>query len=140
MTETTKPTEIQELDQEIHELEMEAAAPPDLSWDEIVGLTAEELTQREQRKGILGKMIQARKAKRLQLEADLLKEELEEARDETEKTYEKFQAQDERLQKAKERRDQAWSTWQIQQGVFMNIEQRLRRTEKRLKQLEEAVA
>ena len=88
MTETTKTTEIQELDQEIQELEREAAAPPDLSWDEIVGLTAEELTQREQRKGILGKMIQTRKAKRLQLEADLLKEELEEARDETEKTYE----------------------------------------------------
>ena len=139
MTETQKAIEIEQLDAEIQELEMEAAAPPDLSWDEIVGVTAEELTQREQRKGILGKMIQARKAKRLQLEADLLKEELEEARDETEKTYEKFQAQDERLQKAKEHRDQAWSTWQIQQGVFINIEQRLRRTEKRLKQIEEAV-
>jgi hypothetical protein len=139
MTETTKTTEIQELDQEIQELEIEAAAPPDLSWDEIVGLTAEELTQREQRRGILGKMIQARKAKRLQLEAEALREEATAAREGTEKTYVAFQAQDEKLQKVKERRDQAWSTWQIQQGVFINIEQRLRRTEKRLKQIEEAV-
>jgi hypothetical protein len=136
MTET-KTTEVQDLDQEIRELEMEAAAPPDLSWDEIVGLTAEELTQREQRKGILGKMIQARKAKRLQLEAEALREEATAAREETEKTYEAFQAQDEKLQKAKERRDQAWSTWQIQQGVCINAEQRLRRIEKRLKEIEE---
>jgi hypothetical protein len=137
VTETQKATEIEQLDAEIQELETEAAAPPDLSWDEIVELSAEDLTQREQRKGVLDKMIQARKARKLELEAQLLREEAEAARDETEKTYEAFQTQDEKLQRQKEKRDASWSTWQIQQGVLINIEQRLRRIETHLTKIEE---
>ena len=139
---TTKTTdtverEITELDEKIASMEAElteeAAAP--LSWDEITSTTTEEIARKEQRRGILPRLIHAAKVKRLELEKRRREEEAAPLREKLESTYAAFQAQEERLRKAKERRDAAQAEWGITLSGLQSAEERIRRTEQELHEL-----
>src|SRR3712207_9505855 len=82
MTETTTRTteeEITTLDGEIEGMERELAedATAPLSWDEVTSTTAEEIAKEEQRRGVLPRLIQVAKVKRLELRIQRLEEEAE---------------------------------------------------------------
>lgn len=76
MTETKKRTRkaenIEDLDAQITCMEAELAEGygHPLTWEEVTSTTAEEIARKEQRRGILPRLIHAAKVRRLELEKD----------------------------------------------------------------------
>jgi hypothetical protein len=127
--------EIANMDREIERLEAElredAQAP--LVWGEA---TADELAQKEQRRGVLPRLITAAKIKRLELRRAKLEREteaLEAERAERHRVLEEAQVAEER---AKERRLEAFNAWTFAHGAVITKQDHARRLKRELRELQ----
>jgi chromosome segregation ATPase len=134
MNETTTPEEeIQVLDREIASMEAELRevdAP--IVWGEAA---AEELEARERRRAILPRLITAARAKRLELQQEGYRRQLEPLGAECEQAYQKLQKALEKEHKAKEEREAAQGEWRIKLSATQNLKDRIRRTQRELREL-----
>ena len=143
MTETKRKASeasVEDLDQSIQEMEAELAnghGRP-LTWDEVTSTTAEALVRKEQRRGILPRLIHAARVRRLEVEKRSREEEAAKLRGKLEPTYAAFQEEEERLRKAKEARDAARGEWAMTLSAVGSADDRTRRTEQELQELQEA--
>jgi hypothetical protein len=137
VSEATRTQEIQKIEGEIQSMEAELSDNllGGLTWDEITSTTMEEATQKEARRGLLPRWIDAAKRKRLELVRQNYEAELEQAQQINSQAYDAFQKEEEKLRKAKEKRDKAWSEWQIRFGVVNGIQDRIRSTDRQLREL-----
>ena len=141
MTETKKrkAESVEDLDQSIQEMETELAdghGRP-LTWDEVTSTTAEALVRKEQRRGILPRLIHAARVKRLEVEKRSREEEAAELRVRLEPTYAAFQEKEDELRRAKEARDAARGEWAMTLSAVGSADDRTRRTEQELQELQE---
>jgi hypothetical protein len=143
MTETKKRTRntesVEDLDQQIQSMEaelVEGYGKP-LTWEEVTSTTAEEIARKEQRRGILPRLIHAAKVRRLELEKLRREEEAAPLREKLEATYAALQEQENELRRAKEKRDAAHAEWSLTLSALQSAEERTRRTEKELDELRE---
>jgi hypothetical protein len=143
MTQTKKRTReaegVEDLNAEIEAMEaelVEGYGQP-LTWEEVTSTTAEELARKEQRRGILPRLIHAAKVRRLELEELRREEEAAPLREKLEATYAAFQEQEDRLRRAKEERDAAHREWTLTLYALQSADERTRRTEKELRELRE---
>jgi chromosome segregation ATPase len=143
MTQTKKRTReaegVEDLNAEIEAMEaelVEGYGQP-LTWEEVTSTTAEELARKEQRRGILPRLIHAAKVRRLELEKLRREEEAAPLREKLEATYAAFQEQEDQLRQAKEERDAAHSEWTLTLSALQSADERTRRTEKELRELRE---
>jgi chromosome segregation ATPase len=143
MTQTKKRTReaegLEDLSAEIEAMEAELAdgyGQP-LKWEEVTSTTAEEIARKEQRRGILPRLIHAAKVRRLELEKLRREEEAAPLREKLEATYAAFQEQEDQLRQAKEERDAAHSEWTLTLSALQSADERTRRTEKELRELRE---
>ncbi len=140
MTQTKEPTaetigeEIATLDKEIKtmeaELAEEAAAP--LRWEEITSSTAEELARKEQRRGILPRLLTAARMKRLELrkmQYELEAEPLEAERAKAHEALERAQAKRFEVEEEIAAARQAWS---YPHGRLQSLERRIKDAEREL--------
>ena len=151
MTQTKKRTReaegVEDLSAEIEALEAELAEGygQALTWEEVTSTTAEEIARKEQRRGILPRLIHAAKVRRLELEKLRREEEAAPLREKLEATYAAFQEQEEQLRRAKEERDAAHAEerdaahaeWTLTLYALQSADERTRRTEKELRELRE---
>jgi hypothetical protein len=145
MTETNKRTgrsqaeSVEDLDAKIQEMEAELAQGygKPLTWDEVTTTTAEEIARKEQRRGVLPRLIHAARVRRLELEKERREEEAASLQEKVETTYAAFQEQEDELRKAKEKRDAAHAEWAITLSASQNANERTRRTERELRELQE---
>jgi hypothetical protein len=113
MTQTRKRTRkkesVEDLDEQIQSMEAELAEGlgKPLTWEEVTSTTAEEIACKEQRWGVLPRLIHAAKVRRLELEKLRREEEAAPLREKLEATYAAFQEQEDQLRKAQEKRDAA---------------------------------
>jgi hypothetical protein len=134
---TNPDEEIANMDREIERLEaelLEDVATP-LRWDEITAATAEEITRKEQRRGVLPRLITAAKVKRGELRIMRLEAEtaaLEAARAERYRVLEEAQAAE---QQAKERRLEAFGAWNLTHGEVLTRQDHARRLKRELRGL-----
>jgi MoaA/NifB/PqqE/SkfB family radical SAM enzyme len=117
MTQTKKRTleaeGVEDLSAEIEAMEAELAdgyGQP-LTWEEVTSTTAEEIARKEQRRGVLPRLIHAAKVRRLELE--------------------------DRLRRVQEERDAAHREWTLTLYALQSADERTRRTEKELRELRE---
>ena len=108
-----------------------------LTWEEITSTTAEEMARKEQRRGILPRLIHAAKVRRVELAKKRREEEAAPLREKLEATYAAFQEQEDQLRKAKEKRDAAHAEWSLTLSALQSADERTRRTEKELSELRE---
>jgi hypothetical protein len=141
MTETRKRTRkmesVEDLDEQIQSMEaelVEGYGKP-LTWEEITSTTAEEIARKEQRRGVLPRLIRAAKVRRLELVKLRREEEAGPLREKLEATYQAFQEQEDELRRAKEKRDAAHAEWTLTLSALQSAEERTRRTEKELGEL-----
>jgi hypothetical protein len=141
MTETRKrkAESVEDLDARIAEMETELEEIPGtaLSWDEVTSTTADELAHREQRRGMLPKLIRAARVKRLELERHRCEEEAASLRQKVEATYQAFQEQEDQLRQAKEKRDAAHAEWALTLSALQSADERTKRTDRELRELKE---
>ena len=143
MTETRKRTRkresVEDLDRQIQSMETELAEGygMPLTWEEVTSTTAEEIARKEQRRGVLPRLIHAAKVRRLELEKLRREEEATPLREKVEATYAAFQEQEEQLRRAKEERDAAHAEWTLTLYALQSADERTRRTEKELRELRE---
>jgi hypothetical protein len=143
MTETRKRTRktesVEDLDEQIQKMEAELVEGYEkpLTWEEVTSTTAEEIARKEQRRGILPRLIHAAKVRRLELEKLRREQEAAPLREKLEATYAAFQEQEDQLRRAKEKRDAAHAEWTLTLSALHSSEERTRRTEKELRELRE---
>ncbi len=142
MTEATTRTveeEMQALDGEIESMERELAeeAAPPLRWEEITSSTADELARKEQRRGILPRLITAAKIKRLELQRESYERQLEPLISERDEAHRKLEKARDKERKAKEEREAAHGLWGIKHGAVQSLEDRVKRTNRELRELKE---
>jgi hypothetical protein len=143
MTETRKRTRktesVEDLDEQIQTMEAELVEGYEkpLTWEEVTSTTAEEIARKEQRRGILPRLIHAAKVRRLELEKLRREQEAAPLREKLEATYAAFQEQEDQLRRAKEKRDAAHAEWTLTLSALHSSEERTRRTEKELRELRE---
>jgi hypothetical protein len=92
----------------------------------------------EQRRGVLPRLIQAAKIKRLELQLRDREREAEGLREGLERLYEAFQAKEDELRQAKEARDAAHGQWAIRLSAVQGAEGRAERKARELDELREA--
>jgi chromosome segregation ATPase len=143
MTETKKRTRktesVEVLDEQIQGMEaelVEGYGKP-LTWEEVTSTTAAEIARKEQRRGILPRLIHAAKVRRLKLEKHRCEEEAAPLREKVEATYQAFQEQEDELRRAKEKRDAAHAEWTSTLSALQSAEGRIQRTERELQELRE---
>lgn len=128
--------EIAALDKEIQNMEAElaeeSAAP--LSWDEITSSTADELARKEQRRGILPRLLKAARIKRLELRKRQYELEAEPLRAECEENYHKLERATEKERKAKEEREAALGAWNFTLSTVRGLERRIKDTERQIRE------
>jgi len=136
---TCKTERAEDLDEQIQsvEAELEEGYGKPLTWEEVTSTTAEEIARREQRRGVLPRLIHAAKVRRLELEKLRREQEAAPLRVKVGATYQAFQEQEEELRKAKEKRDAAHAEWALTLSALQSAEERTRRTEKELGELRE---
>lgn len=141
MTETKKrkasEASVEDLDQSIQEMEAELAdghGRP-LTWDEVTSTTAEALVRKEQRRGILPRLIRAAKVKRLELEVQSRQRVADEIRARLEPSYEAFQEKEDELRRAKEVRDEAHGEWAMTLSALQGADGRVDRVARDLQEL-----
>ena len=145
MTETKKrkasersaKASVEDLEQSIQEMEAELAdghGRP-LTWDEVTSTTPEELARKEQRRGILPRLIRAAKVKRLELEVQSRQRVADELRAKLEPSYEAFQEKEDELRRAKEVRDEAHGEWSRTLSALQGADGRVDRVARELGEL-----
>ncbi len=101
MTETKerKTESVEELDVKIAEMqaELEDGHGRPLSWDEVTATTPGEMARKEQRRGVLPRLIEAARVKRLELELRDREREAETLREGLQGRYDAFQAKEDEL-------------------------------------------
>jgi hypothetical protein len=143
MTETRKRTRktesVEDLDEQIQTMEAELVEGYEkpLTWEEVTSTTAEEIARKEQRRGILPRLIHAAKVRRLELEKLRREQEAAPLREKLEATYAAFLEQEDELRKAKEKRDAAHAQWTLTFSALQSADERTRRVEKALCELRE---
>jgi hypothetical protein len=143
MTDTKKRTRkaenIKDLDEQIESMEAELAEGlgKPLTWEEVTSTTSEEIARKEQRRGILPRLIHAAKVRRLELERLRRDEEAAPLREKLEAAYQAFQQKEDELRKAKEKRDAAHAEWALTLSALQSADERTRRAEKELRKLRE---
>lgn len=143
MTETRKRTRktesVEDLDEQIQTMEAELVEGYEkpLTWEEVTSTTAEEIARKEQRRGILPRLIHAAKVRRLELEKLRREQEAAPLLEKLEATYAAFQEQEDQLRRAREKRDAAHAEWTLTLSALHSAEERTRRTEKELRELRE---
>jgi hypothetical protein len=145
MTETRKRTRktesVEDLDEQIQSMEAELVEGygRSLTWEEVTSTTAEEIARKEQRRGVLPRLIHAAKVRRAELDKLHREKEAAPLREELEATYQAFQEQEDELRKAKEKRDAAHAEWSLTLSALQSAEERTRRTERELQELREEI-
>ncbi len=139
MTETKKrkAESVEDLDRSIQEMEAELAdghGRP-LTWDEVTSTTAEALVRKEQRRGILPRLIHAARIKRLELEVQSRQRVADELRAKLEPSYEAFQEKEDELRRAKEVRDEAHGEWAMTLSALQGADGRVDRVARDLQEL-----
>ena len=137
-TRKRKTESVEDLDARIIEMEAELAdghGRP-LTWDEVTSATAEELAAKEQRRGVLPRLIGAAKVRRLELELRDREREAEELREGLEPLYGIFQDAEGELRAAKERRDHAHGQWAIRLSAVQGADGRTDRARRELHELQ----
>jgi chromosome segregation ATPase len=139
-TKKRKGESVEVLDAKIAEMqaELEDGHGRPLSWDEVTSTTAEEMAAKEQRRGILPRLIQAAKVKRLEVELRDREREAEGLREGLEGLYGAYQEKEDELRQAKEARDKAQGEWAIRLSAVQGAEGRAERTARELDELREA--
>ncbi len=139
MTETKKrkAVGVEDLDAEILEMEaeLEDGYGRPLTWDEVTSTTADEIARKEQRRGILPRLIHAAKVKRLERERDRREREANAFREKLEPLYGVFQEKEAELLEAKEARDAAHGEWAVNLSAVDSADGRTQRTERELNEL-----
>ncbi len=139
MTETKKrkAESVEDLDRSIQEMEAELTdghGRP-LTWDEVTSTTAEALVRKEQRRGILPRLIHAARIKRLELEVQSRQRVADEIRARLEPSYEAFQEKEDELRRAKEVRDEAHGEWAMTLSALQGADGRVDRVARELGEL-----
>lgn len=133
-TKKRKAEGVGDLDARIAEMEAELTEGHGrpLTWDEVTASTAEEIFRKEQRRGILPRLIRAAKVKRLELEVRAREAEAEAIRAKLSPAYEAFQEKEAELSAAKERRDKAHGEWAVTLSALHSAEGRTERAAREL--------
>ncbi len=126
--------EMAALDKQIQDMEAEltAEAAP-LTWEQVTATTAEELAHKEQRKGILPRLIRAAKIKRLELQIQRDRGSIEPLDAARAKAHEK-------LERATAKRWEAVEEEQAARGEWGKVHERIINLERRIKLEEREVA
>ena len=134
-----KIEKVEDLDEQIQSMEAELVEDygKPLTWEEITSTPVEEIARKEQRRGVLPRLIHAAKVKRLELELLRREEEAAPLREKVQATYAAFQEQEDELRKAKEKRDAAHAEWSLTLSALQSADERTRRTKKELRELRE---
>jgi len=139
MTETRKrkAESVEELDAEIAEMETELAEGygRSLTWDEVTSTTAAELARKEQRRGILPRLLHAAKVKRKEVELRGREREAEEVRAKLQPAYDAFQEKEAELRAAKEARDEAHGEWTLALSAVQSADERAKRVRRELREI-----
>ena len=114
----------------------EAATP--LRWEEITSSTAEDLARKEQRRGILPRLLQAARVGRLELRRKQYEQEADPLYAEREQRYAKLEKAKDKERRATEEREAALVAWNITHSAIQSAEDRIRRTEREIRELREA--
>ena len=137
MTETKNTSTIEEeiatLDQEIESMERELAeeAAP-VAWGEV---DADELVRKEQRRGVLPRLIAAAKIKRLELEKQRTERELEPLYTEREDAHRKLERAQAKKLKAEEEMLEARAAWSQPHVLIDKRERRLKDLDRQIAEL-----
>lgn len=136
---TRKMESVEDLDEQIQMMEAELAEGygKPLTWEEVTSTTADELVRKEQRRGMLPKLIRAARVKRLELVKRCREEEAAPLREKLEATYRAFQQKEDELRQAKGKRDAAHAEWALTLSALQSADERTRRAEKELRKLRE---
>ncbi len=143
MTETRKRNRkaetVEDLDAKIAEMEAELhdGYGEPLTWEQVTTTTADELARKEQRRGILPRLLHAAKVKRQELEVLRREREAAPLREKLEASYVAFQEQEEALRQAKERRNAAHTDWVLSLTAVQSADERTKRAERELDELQE---
>jgi hypothetical protein len=132
----TVEEELVSLDREIESMEAELREEgTPLSWDEITSSTADELARKEQRRGILPRLLKAARIKRLELRKRQYELQAEPLYAERVENYRKLERAIEKDRKAKEEREAALGAWNITHSALQGVERRIKDTERELSEL-----
>ena len=143
MTETkkraSKEQSAEDLDGQIRSMEAELAEDygRPLAWDEVTSTTAEELVQKEQRRSVLPRLINAARVKRLELEAARREEEASALQEKVETAHAAFLEREGEMRGAKERRDAAQAEWALALSASQSADDRARQAARELRELQE---
>ena len=136
MSETATRTieeELREVEREIENMERELAEREQpIVWGET---SAEELEAKERRRAILPRLLTAARIKRLELQQESYRRQLESLEAERDEAYQKLQKAIEMERKAKEDREAAHGAWAIKLSGAQSLEERIKRTERQLREL-----
>jgi response regulator of citrate/malate metabolism len=143
MTETKKQGRkaetIEDLGASIERMEAELAEGygKPLTWEEVTSTTAEEVARKEQRRGILPRLIHAAKVRRIELEIARLEAEAEALGAVRGESHRKLEKAIDKENRAKEEREAARGAWATTLGAVQGLEQRIRRLKRELRELRE---
>ena len=142
MTETKrrKKDSVESLEEQIEAMEAELAAGygKPLSWEEVTSTTADEIAKKEQRRGVLPRLIHAARVRRLELEVGRCENEVAPRLIQIEETYASFLEEEEALRCAQEKRDAAHGEWNLALSALQSAEDRTKRTKRELRELKES--
>jgi hypothetical protein len=139
MTETKgcKAESAEDLDARISEMqaELEDGHGRPLTWDEVTSTMTDEIARKEQRRGILPRLIHAAKVRRKEVELRDRRAEADAIREKLKPAYEAFPEQEAELLRAKERRDKAHGEWAVTLSALQSADNRTERTARELAEL-----
>ncbi len=135
MSETTTQTveeEIATLDREIESMERELSGEErPLVWGEV---DADELARKEQRRGILPRLLQAARIKRLELRKRQYELEVEPLYAEREERHRKLERAKEKERKAKEEQEAALGAWNLTHSAIQGLEHRIKDVQRQIRE------
>lgn len=136
-TKMLKGGTVEEMDARIAEMEEELrdGFGEPLTWDQVTSTTAEEIARREQRRGVLPRLIQAARVKRAELELRDREREAEGIRSNLEPLYGTLQDKEAEMRRAKEERDAAHGEWSLMLSRAQSADDRAKRSRRELEEL-----
>ena len=124
--------ELREVEQEIESMERELAEREQpIVWGEV---DAEELSRKEQRRGILPRLLQAARVRRLELRKRQYELEAQPLYAEREERYRKLEKAKDKERKAREEREAALGAWNFTHGAIQGLEHRIKDLDRQIRE------
>ncbi len=111
----------------------EGAASP-LRWEEITSTTAEDLARKEQRRGILPRLLQAARVQRLELLKRQYEQQAEPLYAEREQRHAKLEKAKDKERRATEEREAALGAWNITHSAIQSLEGRVKDVQRQIRE------